>query len=146
MNIKSNILLASQIAQNYSLIYKIRTDLEHLYTTAYQGHRCLNHTVNYEQKQEKCKQVLYVFLIVALNNTVKLVNKLHACLHSYLHSIITLCRIIMPVPKWHFCTRLSCSFWKLHIILPRDRPLSRKYITDFVFSAFHLTGEIFIFN
>lgn len=64
INIKSNIFLASQIAQNYSLIYKIRKDIELLYTTAYQGHRCLNHTVNYEPKQEKSKQVLYVFLNV----------------------------------------------------------------------------------
>lgn len=51
----------------------------------------------------------------------------------------------MPVPKWQFCTRLSCMYPK-NAITPHDRPVLKKFINIFVVNVSHLSGEIFTFN
>lgn len=71
---------------------------------------------------KQCKKNLYEYKSIAYNTVPDYYCRCH-------------CGIFAP---------LTMTFRKIPYI-PNDRPLSREYITTFVFSEFYLTGEIITF-
>lgn len=59
----------------------------------------------------------------------------------YPYKLKTLCRIVMPVTRWHDCIRLR---FRKNSCIPGRGPLPRECTTTFVFSISHLTGYIYL--
>lgn len=91
----------------------------------------------------KCNSLLPNFLLLDTERGLYCHNNLYYqllyfCSHTRRYLIARiywkLCRIIKPVPKWHFCTRISYMCRKIHICYMIDHCL-KEFTTTVVFNV-----------